>query len=306
VIDTPESGEVVARSIDYGAAAAKNPRLIITSITPYGCGGPYAARRATDLVSLAAGGLLSLGGYADTEPIAIAGGQAHLAAAIFSVVGILAALVAREESGRGRWIDVSTQECVAFALEDAVPEWYINRRLRRRNGARAREAGTGIYPCQDGFVSIVAGRLGTAKAFVALAEWIAASDIPGAEALRDPRWSDFRFRQSDEGIAQFADLFAKFCAMRSKQELYREGQNRQIAIAPVNTIADVMCDAQLASNGYFQSCFQAALGKNVTFPGAPYRLARTRPRPAASVPSPGQHNSELLESAQSRPFAALD
>ena len=79
--------------------------------------------------------------------------------------------------------DVAGQECVAFALEDAIPEWYLNNNVRQRSGERAREAGSGIYACRDGYVSMIAGRLGTASAFVALTEWIAESDTPGGQEL---------------------------------------------------------------------------------------------------------------------------
>ena len=134
---------------------------------------------ATDLTLLAAGGLLSLGGYADSEPLAVQGEQAMLASGIYGAVAVLTALYERTQTGKGCWIDVSGQECVAFALEDAVAEWSINAYVRRRLGDGAREAGTGVYPCKDGYISMVAGRLGTAKAFVALTQWVAASEAAG-------------------------------------------------------------------------------------------------------------------------------
>jgi benzylsuccinate CoA-transferase BbsE subunit len=246
------------------------------------------------LTLLAAGGLLSLGGYADTEPLAVHGEQAMLASGIYGAVAALAALYERTQTGKGRWIDVSGQECVAFALEDAVAEWSINARVRRRQGDTAREAGTGVYPCKDGHVSVVAGRLGTARAFVALTEWIASSDAPGGGALRAPQWRDFEYRQSPDGIARFAEIFGAFCRRRGKEELYREGQARQIAIAPVNTIADVVADVQLRANSYFQPQFDAGLGRDVVFPGPPYRLSRTPARRRGSAPRLGEHNRELL------------
>ena len=243
---------------------------------------------------LAAGGLLSLGGYRDTEPLAIQGEQAMLASGIYGAVAALAALYERTRTGTGQWLDVSGQECVAFALEDAVGEWAINRRVRRRHGEGAREAGTGVYPCKDGYVSVVAGRLGTARAFVALTQWVAESNTPDGAVLLEPHWRDFKFRQSAEGVARFAEIFGAFCATRSKLELYREGQARQIAIAPVNTVADVIADPQLAANGYFQQQFDPTLNKDMTFPGPPYRLARTPARRQGTAPRFGAHTDEIL------------
>ena len=173
-------------------------------------------------------------------------------------------------------------------------EWAINRRVRRRHGEGAREAGTGVYPCKDGYVSVVAGRLGTAQAFVALTQWVAESDTPDGAVLLEPYWRDFKFRQSPEGIARFAEIFGAFCGTRSKQELYREGQARQIAIAPVNTVADVIADPQLVANGYFQRQLDPTLNKEMTFPGAPYRLARTPARRRGAAPRLGEHTDEIL------------
>jgi benzylsuccinate CoA-transferase BbsE subunit len=291
VIETPSAPVKV---IDLEQLRASNAGLIVVSISPFGRVGPYADYAATDLTLLAAGGLLSLGGYADSEPLAIQGEQALLASGIFGAVAVLAALYERLQTGQGRWIDLSGQECVAFALEDAVAEWSIHRRVRRRHGDGAREAGTGVYPCKDGYISMVAGRLGTAKAFIAVTEWVAASEVPDAQALLEPKWQDFRFRQSAEGIAQFAEIFGAFCHGRGKQELYREGQARQIAIAPVNTIVDVLQDVQLGANSYFHQHPAPALGRDITFPGPPYRLSRTPARLRGPAPGLGQHTDEIL------------
>jgi benzylsuccinate CoA-transferase BbsE subunit len=294
VIETPSPAALARGSVDYDAIRRSNPGLVLVSISPFGRSGPYAGYQATDLTLLAAGGLLSLGGYADTEPLAIQGEQAMLASGIFGAVAVLAALYERTQTGMGQWIDLSGQECVAFALEDAVAEWSINGRVRRRHGDGAREAGTGVYPCKDGYVSMVAGRLGTAKAFVALTKWIAASDVPGAACLLEPQWQDFKYRQSAEGVARFAELFGAFCRTRGKQELYRDGQARQIAIAPVNTIADVLQDAQLAANSYFQPQRDDASGGSTIFPGAPYRLSRTPARRRGLAPKLGEHTGDIL------------
>jgi benzylsuccinate CoA-transferase BbsE subunit len=293
MIETPSAA--AADHIDFDLVRQRNPGLVLVSISAFGRDGPYAGYQATDLTLLAAGGLLSLGGYVDSEPLAVQGEQAMLASGIYGAIAVLTALHERTQTGKGCWIDVSGQECVAFALEDAVAEWSINGHVRRRLGDGAREAGTGVYPCKDGYISMVAGRLGTANAFVMLTQWVAASEVPGGASLLEPQWQDFKFRQSPEGIARFAEIFGAFCRTRGKQELYREGQARQIAIAPVNTVADVLQDAQLAANSYFQPQFERNSGREITFPGPPYRLSRTPARPRGAAPKLGEHNRELVD-----------
>jgi len=294
MIETPSA--TAGNGIDFELVRQRNPGLVVVSISAFGRDGPYAGYAATDLTLLAAGGLLSLGGYADSEPLAVQGEQAMLASGIYGAVAVLTALFERTQTGKGCWIDVSGQECVAFALEDAVAEWSINAYVRRRLGDGAREAGTGVYPCKDGYISMVAGRLGTAKAFVALTQWIAGSELPDGASLLEPQWQDFKYRQSREGIERFAEIFGAFCRSRGKQQLYREGQARQIAIASVNTIADVLQDAQLAANSYFRPQFERISGREITFPGPPYRLSRTPARPRGAAPKLGEHNRALLQS----------
>jgi benzylsuccinate CoA-transferase BbsE subunit len=293
VIETFAPGALAGWGLGYDEMKRRNPGIILVSVTPYGQNGPRAKFRATDLTLLAAGGLLSLGGYPETGPVAVPGEQGHLASAIFGAVAALKALLEREGTNHGQWVDVSGQECIAFALEDAVPEWYLNRTVRKRTGDKAREAGTGVYPCKDGYVSMVAGRLGTAKAFKTLCHWIAESGIPRGQELLEERWQDFKYRQSAEGIDRFEAIFATFCATRSKQELYREGQARQIAIAPVNSVADVVENEQLRANGYFRSIHDPDLRTSVTFPGPPYRLAKTPAGVRMPAAMAGEHNCAI-------------
>lgn len=282
-------------AFDPSSAMAEGRARTVVSFSPFGLG---VNLPATDLTIMASGGLLSLGGYADTEPLAIGGEQSLLAAGIFGAVAALADLIGREDGHSGNWIDVSAQECVAFALEDAVPDFYINGRVRRRYGDVAREAGTGVYPCADGYVSIVAGRLGTAKAWQALRQWIIEVGKAGSEALVNPQWDDFAYRGRPESVARFAQIFAAFSAGLSKNELYVQGQRRQIAVAPVNRIDDLFGDPQLRHSNYFKP-FRDAAGRELSIPGAPYRLSRTPARVPAAVAEP--HSETIVAGACNEP-----
>lgn len=249
------------------------PAVVRVSITPFGLGGPWTDRSATDLTTLASGGLLALGGYPDGEPVAAHGDQSLLAASLFGAVAALVGLVARRHDGHGRHLDVSAQESVSIALEDAIPQFDLTGRVRRRAGDEPREAGTGILACKDGFVSMVAGRLGTARAWAALTTWLVEEGVDGANELASEEWRSFPFRQRPSSIARFQEIFERFAASRTKTELYVEAQRRSIALAPVNAIADVLSDPQLASREFFRTVDDPRLGRPVVVPGRPYRLA---------------------------------
>lgn len=262
-----------ALRLDADTVRTRNPRAVHTILTPYGLSGPRADVPSTDLTRLAAGGLLWLGGYPDTEPVAAFGDQTTIATGIFGTVATLLALLARERSGEGDTIEVSAQEAMTQALETSIAEYELLGKVRRRLGDAPREAGTGVYPCADGFVSMVAGRLGTATAWASLVAWLQESDVPGAEQLSEPGWETLEHRQLPASIARFSEIFELFASTRGKDELYREGQRRGIAIAPVNEVAEVLRDPQLAARSFFQDATDPATGHTVRLPGPPFRLS---------------------------------
>ncbi len=272
---------------------AANPHLIRVQITAFGATGPFAAFESDDLVTLAAGGLLSLGGYEESGPIAVHGEQTYFARSIFAAAGALLALLERDRTGEARDVEVCAQEVIANALEDALPDYDLNGRVRRRRGVRPREAGTGTFRCADGYVALVAGRLGTLRAFASLLEWIRESDTEGAFVFDGECWGDHGYRQSDEGIAMFTEVFERFCATRTKAELYREGQRRQIAIAPVNSPAEVLADPQLVARGFFSAVSDRS-GPVLVYPGRPYSIDGMDPLLRRPVPDVGEHNREIL------------
>lgn len=281
------SADVV--TVSGGADAAADPRLtpdalraaapnaIIAVLTPFGLEGPCADCVSTDLTRLAAGGLLWLGGYPDGEPVAPYGGQSSVATGIFGAVAILFALIDRDAGGRPGSIEVSAQEVLTQALETALPDFELTGTIRRRVGGDPREAGTGIYPCGDGYVSMVAGRLGTAEAWTRLREWLVEEHAPGARELWADGWNELAFRQRPESIARFSEIFGAFAATRTKRELYHEAQRRSIALAPVNSPAEVLADEQLVSRGFFRDGVLAP----------PYRISIPAPLPVDQVtPAP--------------------
>jgi benzylsuccinate CoA-transferase BbsE subunit len=268
-----------------------NPRLVHLLVSAYGERGPYAARRSDDLTTLAAGGLLSLGGYPDAGPVAVCGDQTYFARSIFAAAAAVMALIERDRTGMGDTVEVSGQEAIANALEDAIPDADINGRVRRRRGDRPREAATGTYRCADGYVAMVAGRLGTAKAFATLVEWMVTEGTEGADELLDSKWADNSYRQSPDGIVRFGDVFERFASTRTKAALYEDAQRRGIALAPVNTPAEVLGDAQLAAREFF---VVVGDGVPLVYPGRPFRMDGLGPFVRRHVPRPGEHTEEIL------------
>jgi len=271
-----------------------NPRIGQVIVTPFGLDHVPAWAPANDLIVMGAGGLLHLGGYPDVGPVTAYGSQSRFAASIFAAVAALTALLQRDLTGEAGTFDVSAQECVAQALEDSAATYALTGRVRERQGDRPREAGTGIYRCRDGYVSMVAGRLGTARAWTALVQWLNDDDTPEAVELLEERWNQFAFRQSPEAIADFVRIFEAFALKHDKQELYVEAQARMIALSPVSSVDDVLGNKQLAFRDFFIDVADSEFEKTMTYPRAPYSLSETPALAPRAAPRVGEDNVPVL------------
>jgi benzylsuccinate CoA-transferase BbsE subunit len=280
------AGNGLMAELDPESVRMTNPGLIHVVLSPSGLEGPTAGWASTDLTRLAAGGLLWLGGYPDMEPVAPYGDQSTNATGLFAVVAALFGLIDKERRGVGHTIDVSSQEVITQGLETALAEFELTDTIRQRVGDIPREAATGIYPCADGHVSMVAGRLGTAQAWRRLREWLVETGTPGAEELWGEDWEKLSFRQRPESVLRFSEIFNAFAALRSKSDLYRDAQERSIALAPVNTPAEVLTDPQLAARGFFREIANQETGAVANVPSPPYRFGdRESPPVQAAEPT---------------------
>lgn len=277
--------------LGYEVLSGRNPRLVYTSVTPFGSDGPYADYHATDIILMAMGGLLSLGGYAAGEPVRAYGDQACLAAGQFAAIGTMLAVLAAEQSGRGQFVDVSAQQAVVMAHENAVQFYDLERVIRHRNGGDQRQAAVGVYPCQDGYVYLLATGLGLF--WNQLVAWLEDEEIEGAADLRDPRWQSDEFARSAEGKAEFLAIFSRLAMKRTKAELYEAAKRARLPLCPVNTPADLASSPQLAAREYFVDVDHPASGHTLRMPGAPYKLTAS-PASTGRAPTLGEHTGEIL------------
>jgi len=286
VLTSGEAARSWSRAVPPGGATRVN-------VSAFG-NGAGAALLADDLVTLAAGGLLSLGGYPDREPVAVYGSQAYLAGGISGAIAALLGILAADAGQAGADLDVSAQAVMASALEDAAAEFDLTGVVRRRTGDGLREAGTGTFRCADGWIVVVAGKLGTAAAWDSLVEWLCDQDVPGAEALKAPEWTDLGYRRRPDSITEFQRLMEAATVQRTRSDLYQELQGRRIAAAPVNDVAGLLADPQLADRGFFRTVHDVVLDREVSYPGPPYRLEDHRMPDWTSAPEPGGQTAEVL------------
>lgn len=289
VVETERPGRLAEHGLDWPALAERNPALVTVSITPFGQDGPYAQFASSDLVCLALGGLLSLTGYAEGPPVRLAGEQSYVMGSLYGAVGGLMALLHAEETGEGQHVDVSLQECVATALENAPQFYDLEGTVRGRPDGLQRHAGTGLYGCADGYVYLYVGGLASGRFWTRLVSWLQDERVPRAAELAATEWLEKPFLETAEAKTTFAEIFGAFARTRTKAQLYEQAQGRGIPLSPVSTTADVAVDPQLRHRGFF---VDTPWGPSV---GAPYRLSATPWRLEHPAPALGEHTDALRD-----------
>ncbi|OZM76872.1 CaiB/BaiF CoA-transferase family protein [Pseudonocardia sp. MH-G8] len=290
VIESDRPGVAASRGLAWADLAALNPALVLTSITPFGQSGPYAAYEADDLLLVALGGFLSLSGYPDGPPVRPAGEQAVAAGNLFGAVASMMALTSAELTGQGQHVDVSVQESVVLALENAVQYYDLEQTVRGRSSGHAARAGSGVFGCADGHVYILAAGIGGNRFWPHFVGWMEDEGVAETGLLHGERWNEREYVVGTEAREIFNRIFGSFTAGRTKAELYAEAQRRRVPLCPVSTAADLVASRQLQHRGYLVE----QTGFGALMPGAPYRLSATPWQTTGRAPLLGEHTTEVL------------
>ena len=130
---------------------AINPRLIIVRVSGYGQTGPYSSRAGFGGIGEAMGGWRAIVGDADRPPSRMGVSIGDSLAATYGCMGALAALHARERTGKGQVVDSALYEAVLQVMESLVPEYAVGGHVRKRSGSILEGiAPSNVYPCRDG------------------------------------------------------------------------------------------------------------------------------------------------------------
>jgi len=305
VLESFEPGYLDNRGMGYEALSRINPRIILTSITPFGYSGPYAGYKSSDLVIWAMGGFLGVTGVDPRPPVWVGFPQASLHAGNNAAASSLMAHWYREKTGEGRHIQVSAQACVVIALY-GVPRWWeylkIERSSRQGGYIRYLNADPGaraVYPCKDGEVlMLVQGGSSVVhhRSSANLVKYMAENKMASAW-LKNFDWiHDYDAATiTQETLDCIEEEVVSFIKTKTKIELHGEALKRRILLAPFNNARDVYESAQLHARDFWVDVEHPELEGKVKYCGPFIKLSdapiSTRRRP----PLTGEHNEEIYE-----------
>lgn len=275
--------------VGYTAIEAGNPGVVWVSITPFGLTGPKRGWASSNLVAWAASGVLYTVGFDDQPPV-VPGGPAQMALYATALNAAMAAALGirgRRLIGRGQLIDLSMAEvCLGLAPETGVPLFLDDRVHRMRAGnRRTLSRPFGLYPCSDGYASIL---VLMPRHWEAIAEWV--NDACDNESIIDPVFADIGVR--GETMEMIDAWVEELTTSMTVLELFREAQRRGIPVTPVNTVESLRADPHLEAVGFWDEV-ELPAGGQVAAPGAPFRDNAGWWR-IGRAPRLGEHTAEIL------------
>ncbi len=299
VIESFPVGYLEGLGLGYEALRTINPRVIMTSITPFGQTGPYKDYQGSDLIGMAMGGLAYITGNAGESPVRMSFPQSYLLASAEAAATTMIAHYHRQTTGQGQWIDCSIQASVAGKLSNAVPTWELSGTVMKREGSFM--AGRGaklkmrlLWPCKDGFVTfaLMGGKLG-AKSNQTVSRWICEAGM-APEFFKAIDWPALDISKQTQGEQDKLEaVVGAFFAKHTKAEIYRMANAEGVLLCPQSSCGDILENEQLRSREFWVQVDHPELGASLTYPGPFLKATRTPPSIRRRAPLIGEHNAEI-------------
>lgn len=287
LIENYRPGVMDKLGLGYEKLKEINSRLIYGAVSGFGSYGPYYQRPGYDIISQAMGGLMSVTGAKDGEPTRSGNAMGDILGGMNLVIGVLAAVNARNITGVGQRVDISLVDSVVASLENAYIRFFESGMIPKRNGnAYASIAPYDSYSAKDGQVIIACGNQKLYEIFcrdVVHMEWM----------IHDDRFLTVPLRvQNNEIQKKYIEQWTK---NKTVEEVVQCALEKGIPAAPIYDVEQITQDVHIAdAREMFIKVCHPAIGEMIVN-GNPIKLMDTMPRINYPAPLLGQHNEEILE-----------
>ena len=270
--------------VDYESLSALNPRLVYGSISGFGQDGPYCNRPGFDQIAQGMGGLMSITGLPGQGPVRAGVPIADLCAGLSCALGILTALLEREVTGKGQWVQASLLQAQIFMLDFQAARWLLEEEVPPQAGNNhPTSIPTGVFKTADGHINI-------ASAGEAIWQRLCQA-IEAPELLADPRYADGAAR-SDHRDALNAAI-ESHTRRYTSEKLIDLLNTAGVPCGPIYSVDQVFRDAQVKHLGMAQPVQHPELGA-IELVGQPFTLSRHSNQLRTATPSRGQNTAEVL------------
>jgi formyl-CoA transferase len=284
LIENFRPGTLARYGLDYDMLRSDHPRLVYCSISGFGQTGPLRDRPGYDFMIQAMGGVMSVTGDPEGEPMKVGVAAADLFAGQNAVIAILAALGARERTGEGQYIDIALFDSQLGWLANVASSFLISRDLPKRYGnAHPNIVPYQVFAASDGWFALA---VGNDKQFAHLCELVGRPELGSDERFAT---NAARVNNREELIALLKSIFS----LRSVDEWLSMLEAAGIPCGPINTLDKVFAGPQVAAREMLVTMEHPTIG-DLPLVGSPLSFSGTPVEYKLPPPLLGQHTREIL------------
>jgi len=276
--------------LGWPVLSARNPRLVLGSISGFGQTGPYARRGGFDLMIQAMSGLMSVTGPKDGPPYRIPLAISDVGAGLYLTIGILAALQARQKTGQGQWVETSLLEAtVSLGVYEAANYFANGIRPEKLGQAHRGSSPYQVFQTSDGWLTIGGAQQNFFRKLCAL--------VGKPELADDPRFKANADRVKNNEL--IVGILQAEIVNRSTGDWMTVLEAEGIPAGPVLHHDEVFADPQILARGMVAEVDHARAGRQKTL-GVPLKLSATPGGVRRAAPTLGQHDAEVRAEARGR------
>jgi crotonobetainyl-CoA:carnitine CoA-transferase CaiB-like acyl-CoA transferase len=284
ILNNFSAGVVKKLKIDFDSLKSINPRIITCSITGFGETGPHSTRPAYDQIVQAYSGGMSITGPDANTPTRAGIPIGDLGSGLYSVIGILSALLSREKTNTGQHIDMSLLDVqISLLTYMATMQTLSNIDPEPIGNAHFVHVPYNSFTTQNGFVVI---------AVITDAFWEALLDVVKVDSLRDPKFSKSIDRLKNQEFIE--SELNKVLSTKSSEFWIKELNDAKVPCGPINTFSQALSDEQVIHRNMIVEVEHPDGGK-VKMPGNPVKLSYTDEVSYTPPPHLGAHTKQVLK-----------
>jgi crotonobetainyl-CoA:carnitine CoA-transferase CaiB-like acyl-CoA transferase len=270
--------------IDFDSLSKINPRIILASISGFGQDGPYRDRPGFDQIAQGMSGLMSVTGLPGQGPVRTGAAIADLAAGLFAALGVMTALLERETSGRGQWVQSSLLQSGIALLDFQAARYLMKGEVPPQVGNdHPTSMPTSAYRTKDGYINVAASGEGM---WQRLCRAIGREDMLEADEFKG-------LQKRAENRAKLNAAINEALQKKTSAEWIEILNGASVPCGPIYTVDQVFADPQVRHLGAATSVEHPKLGRFEVLAQAA-RLSRTPAAVVAPTPEVGQHTDEIL------------
>jgi crotonobetainyl-CoA:carnitine CoA-transferase CaiB-like acyl-CoA transferase len=272
--------------VDFESVRKRNPRIVYGSISGFGQYGPYTERPSIDQIAQGMTGIMSVTGFPGQGPLRVGVAVTDIMAGAFLAQGVLIALLDREVSGVGRWVQTSLLEAGITLMDFQATRWTMDKKVPPQEGNHhPTNTPMGLFPTADGFLNLAATSNKNFAKFCKL--------IDREKMIADPRFASSGLRSRNREALN--ELITAALRARSSREWFDIMVAEGLPCGPVYNVKDVFADPQVEELRIKRSVTHPRLGE-LDLIAQPCEITGFDRNLRSATPELGEHNDEVLRS----------